>query len=71
MTIYGGIHEILFVYILILATEVNSDYNKEFNWLLGAGLACIITFGNLFSVNIFSLAMFLSCSQFGIDWKSE
>jgi len=33
---------------VILAREVKSDYQKNFNWLLRAGLASVIPFGTFY-----------------------
>ena len=57
VTITGGLHGILFIAFLILAREVKSDYKKDFNWLLRAGLASVIPFGTFYMDNK--------------DWKKE
>jgi len=48
VTICGGMHGILFIAFVILAREVKSDYQKNFNWLFRAGLASVIPFGTFY-----------------------
>lgn len=48
VTVVGGMHGILFVAFVILAREVKSEYKKDFNWLVKAGLASIIPFGTFY-----------------------
>lgn len=48
VTIVGGLHGILFVAFAVLAREVKSEYKKDFNWLVKAGLASIIPFGTFY-----------------------
>ncbi|MGQ0738728.1 MAG: DUF3817 domain-containing protein [Bacteroidota bacterium] len=48
VTICGGLHGVLFIAFVILAREVKSEYKKDFNWLLKAGLASIIPFGTFY-----------------------
>jgi len=48
VNICGGIQGVLFVGLAILAREVKSDYKKNFNWLVKAGLASIIPFGTFY-----------------------
>lgn len=48
VTICGSLHGVLFVAFVILTREVKSEYKKDFNWLLRAGLASIIPFGTFY-----------------------
>jgi len=48
VTIVGSLHGILFVALAILAREVKTEYKKDFNWLLKAGLASVIPFGTFY-----------------------
>lgn len=45
VTIAGSLHGILFISFMILAREVQTDYNKDFRWLGKAFLASIIPAG--------------------------
>lgn len=48
VTVVGSLHGVLFVAFAILAREVKSEYKKDFNWLVKAGLASIIPFGTFY-----------------------
>ena len=48
VTVVGSLHGVLFVAFAILAREVKSEYKKNFNWLVKAGLASIIPFGTFY-----------------------
>ncbi|MBI5370822.1 MAG: DUF3817 domain-containing protein [Sphingobacteriales bacterium] len=45
VTITGSLHGILFVAFAALAWELKTRHNKDFRWLLKAGLASILPFG--------------------------
>lgn len=45
VTIAGSLHGLLFILFMILAREVQTDYNKDFRWLGKAFLASIIPAG--------------------------
>lgn len=45
VTIAGSLHGMLFISFMILAREVQTDYNKDFRWLGKAFLASIIPAG--------------------------
>lgn len=51
VTVCGGLHGILFIAFLILAREVKSEYKKDFNWLVRAGLASVLPFGTFYMDN--------------------
>ncbi|HPG10610.1 MAG TPA: DUF3817 domain-containing protein [Chitinophagaceae bacterium] len=48
VTVAGGIHGLLFIAYVILAREVKTEYKKDFNWLVKAGLASVIPFGTFY-----------------------
>lgn len=48
VTVIGGLHGLLFIAFVILARQVKSEYKKDFNWLLKAGLASVIPFGTFY-----------------------
>ncbi|MFZ9388020.1 MAG: DUF3817 domain-containing protein [Chitinophagaceae bacterium] len=48
VTLIGGLHGILFIAFVILAREVKTEYKKDFQWLLKAGLASVIPFGTFY-----------------------
>ncbi len=48
VTVVGGLHGILFVAFIVLAYMVKEEHNKNFKWMLKAGLASIIPFGTFY-----------------------
>jgi integral membrane protein len=45
VTIVGGLHGLLFVGFIVLAYMVKEEHNKDFRWMMKAGLASILPFG--------------------------
>lgn len=48
VTIFGGLHGILFIAFLALANEVRTDFKKDFAWMAKAFLASILPFGTFY-----------------------
>lgn len=47
VTIFGGLHGVLFIAFLVLANEVRGDYKKDFSWMARAFIASILPFGTI------------------------
>ncbi|MFM2138289.1 MAG: hypothetical protein RJA57_596 [Bacteroidota bacterium] len=48
VTVLGGIHGILFVAFAVLAREIQNRYQRNFRWLVQAGLASLLPFGTFY-----------------------